>query len=408
MSTALINTLIENRLRVWHQAKELADRAADENRSFSAEEETRWDRLNGDLDEYDRRIKALQAQELRAQAADMRLSAGRAGATVRNDELRAWARGETGRSFDVRPSGPVDFRALSKLTGGAGGSVVPQGFYGSIVQHMIQNSAILQAGCTVLNTVSGEILPIPKTTAHSTATQVSEGATIATSDPAFGSVDLGAYKYGCKFQVSTELLKDSGVDLEGYLSAQAGRALGNAFGADCITGTGAGQPRGILTDAALGKQGTTGISGGFGTQATAGQGADYLVDVFHSVIAPYRQSPSCRWMMEDTTASTVRKLKTSQGEYVWEPSSIAGQPDMLLGKPVLIDPNIPVIALSAKSVLFGDWAQYFVRMAGGIRFERSDDFAFDADLVTFRALLRADAALVDLTGAIKYFQGGAS
>jgi HK97 family phage major capsid protein len=53
-------------------------------------------------------------------------------------------------------------------------------------------------------------------------------------------------------------------------------------------------------------------------------------------------------------------------------------------------------------------SQYFVRMAGGVRFERSDDFAFNTDLVTFRALLRADAALVDLTGAVKVFVGAAT
>ena len=59
-------------------------------------------------------------------------------------------------------------------------------------------------------------------------------------------------------------------------------------------------------------------------------------------------------------------------------------------------------------MLFGDFSQYFVRLAGGVRFERSDDFAFNTDLVTFRCLLRGDAALVDLTGAIKFFAGNAT
>jgi HK97 family phage major capsid protein len=66
------------------------------------------------------------------------------------------------------------------------------------------------------------------------------------------------------------------------------------------------------------------------------------------------------------------------------------------------------VGTSAKSVLFGDMSQYFVRLAGGVRFERSDEFAFDSDLVTFRALMRADGALVDLTGAVKYFAGNAA
>jgi HK97 family phage major capsid protein len=69
---------------------------------------------------------------------------------------------------------------------------------------------------------------------------------------------------------------------------------------------------------------------------------------------------------------------------------------------------VPATALSAKSLVFGDFSQFFVRFAGGVRFERSDDYAFNTDLVTFRALLRADCSLVDLTGAVKYFAGGAS
>ncbi len=79
-----------------------------------------------------------------------------------------------------------------------------------------------------------------------------------------------------------------------------------------------------------------------------------------------------------------------------------------MGKPVLTDPNMPAVATTGKSVLFGDFSQFFIRLAGGVRFERSDDYAFNTDLVTFRALMRADSSLVDLTGAIKYFAGAAS
>ncbi|MGH3734315.1 MAG: phage major capsid protein, partial [Micromonosporaceae bacterium] len=69
---------------------------------------------------------------------------------------------------------------------------------------------------------------------------------------------------------------------------------------------------------------------------------------------------------------------------------------------------VPAPAANAKSVLFGDWSRYFVRMVNGIRFERSDDFAFNTDMVSFRALLRVDGALVDSTGAVKVFQHSAT
>ena len=66
----------------------------------------------------------------------------------------------------------------------------------------------------------------------------------------------------------------------------------------------------------------------------------------------------------------------------------AGAPDLILGKPVVTDTNVADPAASAKSVLFGDWSSLVVRLAGGFRFERSDEFAFDADMTTFRAIAR--------------------
>ncbi|MFG3110536.1 phage major capsid protein [Streptomyces tendae] len=412
----VVKSLQERRLRVWEQAKALADAAAEENRTFSGEEESSWQSLNAELDALDKRIKAVIDGEQRAKDAEDAMSKlrgeprGKGGpeGPGDNEELRKFLRGEGGRTFDVRPAGPVSFRDLSKLSAAAGGATVPTDFYGQLVAHLIETSAIMQAGATVLNTASGETLQVPKTTAHSSAAIVTEASPIDESDPAFGQVSLGAYKYGTVIQVSRELLTDAGVDLEGYLSMQAGRALGNAFGAHAITGDGSGKPRGIVTDASAGVTGPAAVAGGFGSQSTAGQGADLLIDLFHSVISPYRMSSSCRWIMNDGTAGVIRKIKTTEGQYIWQPSVVAGTPDTILGKPVLTDPNVADIGVAAESVIFGDISQYFIRMAGGIRFERSDEFAFNADLVTFRALMRADAALVDLTGAVKTFTGGAA
>jgi HK97 family phage major capsid protein len=232
---------------------------------------------------------------------------------------------------------------------------------------------------------------------------VLEAGTVLESDGTFGQTSLGAFKYGRMLQISRELLTDTGVDLEGYLARSIGRALGNAFGADMITGVGTTAPRGIALDAGAGSTGPTGTTTTFGTQSTVGQGFDLLISLYHSVISPYRMSQSCAWVMNDTTASLVRRIKSTDGVYVWQPSVVVGAPDSILGKPVFIDPFVASPAASAESIFFGDWSAYFVRYAGGIRFERSDDFAFGNDLVSFRGILRADAALVDLTGAVKSF-----
>ncbi|MFD6554576.1 phage major capsid protein [Streptomyces sp. NPDC058398] len=417
----MVQRLRERRANVWEQMKGLADKAADENRAFEPSEQGSWDAMNDELDKLDERIKSALDTEQRAKEADDAFdrlhgqggqrggaAAGGQAATRgeqqgggdRGEELRSFLRGERGRFYDVNPNGPVDYRSLTKGSATAGGNTVPTSFYDRLIAHLIEVSAIMQAGATILNTNSGEVIQVPKTTAHSSASIVTEGNTIGASDPAFGQIPLGAYKYGTMIQVSRELLDDTGVDLEGYLAMQAGRALGNAFGAHAMTGTGTSQPRGVITDATLGVTGGTGVTGAFS--------GDNLIDLFFSVIAPYRASASCKWIMKDSTVANARKLKDTTGQYIWQPGLQAGSPDMILGKPVLTDPNVPATALSAKSLVFGDFSQFFVRFAGGVRFERSDDYAFNTDLVTFRALLRADCSLVDLTGAVKYFAGGAS
>ena len=421
----LTNRLRDRRANVWEQAKELADRAAEENRSFSGEEQRQWDEMNSELDALDARIKSVLEGEQRAKETEEQFDrihgsrrsdrqpqpAGGRGGERRQDgggehdnlgsELRAFLRGESGRTFTIMPQ-PGEQRALvtSSASAASGGFTIPTTFYDRLIEHLVQTSGVMQAGPTVLNTAGGEVVQIPKTTSHYSATIVSEASAIGVSESQFGQVSLGAFKYGALFQISRELLDDTGVDLEGYLSRNAGRALGNAMGAHFITGTGSGQPRGIVLGATGAVTGATGVAG----KPTA----DNLIDLYYSVISPYRASPSCGWLMADTTIANIRKLADSTGQYLWQPSLQVGAPDMLLGKPVHTDPYVAAVGTSAKPILFGDFSQYFIRLAGGVRFERSDEYSFDKDLVTFRTLLRADGALVDLTGAIKWYQGAAT
>lgn len=413
MST-YITRLKERRANVWEQTKALLDAAEGEKRDLTAEEEETYQRLNADLDSIDARAKDLHQAEERAKAAeetfagllDKPQDADRRGQEQDTDaQLRAFFKGETGkRVFDVKPDEGerrTSLRTLSKLTAGAGANTVQTSFYTQLVQHLIEVSGVMQTNPTTLRTATGEQIQIPKTTAHSaSASLVAEAGTLSPNDPTFGQVPLDAYKYGFLLQISHELLNDTSVDLTGYLSMQAGRALGNGFGAHLVTGSGTSQPNGIVTASTLGSTGGTGVTGAFT--------ADNLIDLYYSVISPYRASGSCAWMMRDSSVAILRKIKDTTGQYIWQPALTSGNPDTVLGKPLYTDPSVPATALSAKSVLFGDFSQYFVRFVETIRFERSDDYAFNADLATYRAILRGDGDLVDTTGAIKYFAGGAS
>lgn len=408
----LLKKMHERRLGAWEQAKEIAERAATENRDMTAEERASWDSANNDINAIDARAKDLADGERRAKDSEESFRALLEQPVVRDAppvgdaqkaDLRGWLQGNGGKSFEARaaaPMGTAEFRALSKLTAGAGGNTVKTSFYEKLMAHLIEVSGILSAGPTILNTASGEQIQVPKTTSHSTASLIAEAGTITASDPVFGQVPLDAYKYAFLLQISSELVQDTSVDLEGYVAMQSGRAVGNAFGVHAITGDGSAKPNGLVTAATSGVTGGTAVAGAFTF--------DNLIDLFFSVIAPYRNSQSCAWMFKDSSLATARKLKDTNGSYLWQPAASVGAPDTIMGKPVYTDPNIAATGLNAKSVLFGDISQYFVRMVDTIRFERSDDYAFNTDLITYRCILRADGDLVDTTGAVKYFAGGAS
>jgi HK97 family phage major capsid protein len=395
------------RLRAWNEMQAISERANQrdgEEQRLTADEESAWQKANDDINAIDARIAVLLEMEQRN--ADIEAAMTRFGSVDAPEapadelsveqQLRALGRGEL-RTVAV----PFESRDLTKGTATAGGNTVPTSFAGSMWEHMIEVSAILQAGATIISTASGENLEIPVTTTHSSGALITEGSTLTESDPAFAKRTLGAYKYGMSIQVSSELVADTGTNLLDYLARQAGRAVGNALGTDLVTGNASSKPSGIVQTATTGVTGaTTGASGAFT--------ADELIDLYYSVISPYRASTSCAWIMRDATVARVRKLKGSDNNYLWQPGLTVGAPDLLLGKPVYTDPNVAAVATSAKSVIFGDIAAYHVRLAGGVRFERSDDFAFQSDLVTFRAIVRGDGILADQTGAVKLYVGAST
>ena len=401
MSHQLINQLQEKRANVWEQAKALLDAASADKRDLTAEEDQSWQRMNADIDGIDARVKSItEAEQREADAAEAFAKIARQPREGRGcespvmDEVRSFLRGERGALTLERD---VKFRDLTKGVAASGGATVPISFYGQLVEHMIDNSGVMQANPTVLETSSGETIEIPVTTSYSSATLTAENVALPESDPAFAKRSLGAYKYGVLIQAPRELIDDTGVDLEGFLARQCGRALGNAFGTDLVVGNAVSKPSGVVQTATTGVTGTNGVVGAFT--------ADNLIDLYYSVLSSYRQNAT--WMMRDATIAAVRKLKDTTNQYIWTPG-LAGSPDTIMGRPVVSDPNVAAVALSAKSVIFGDFGAYFVRIAGGIRFERSSDFAFNTDQITFKAVLRGDGILADQTGAIKVFVGNAA
>jgi HK97 family phage major capsid protein len=273
--------------------------------------------------------------------------------------------------------------------------------YGRIVQHLVETSSLMRAGAMVVTTDTGEDLVVPRSTGFVTTNLIGEGASITESDPTLGTVTLKAFKYANYFEVSQELANDSPTNLLDFLARQAALSLGlgtSGYGNALINGAGTTEPRGLLLDAGTGVTGPTGTGTTLGTQGTINMGTDALWSLVGSVAEPYAESDSAAFIMRNASNVIVRKLRDTTGQ------PVNGLTDRrsILGYPVFVDPFMPAMANTNESIAFGAMDRYFVRIVNGIRFERSNEFRFQNDLVAFRCILRLDGALID-TAAVKSF-----
>lgn len=415
MSGAVVKSLQERRLNVWETAKGIAERAADEKRNMTGDEERQWDESNAELLALDERIQSLLKGEQRAKDAadamdrlsgkpvDKRAGTGGDGSEIDYAaEFRKLANSPVGTGFDLPLPSMVEQRTLLDSN-----VPLPTSFVGQLYRYLVDTSTIRQANPTVFSTSSGENLVVPRATAYGTAKWTAEGGALSASDPTVSSVTLSSYKIGVLVQISHELLADEGFDAVGFIASQAGMLIGIAVDTAYVAGTGTTQPTGFASAATVAVQAATGTASLTGLPTSGAiTGSDVLVELYHSVIPQYR--PRASWVMHDQTVKVVRKLKDTTGQYIWQPALVAGQPDTLLGRPVYPDPHMPQItAASSPVIAFGDFKGYFIRDVTPLRFERSDEYAFGTDLVSFRALYRTDGQLAD-TNAIKTYTNAAS
>lgn len=400
MSAEFLKQQVEGRQAAWHEAKHLLDTAAAENRDLTIEERETYDRINADLDERAAVIESVKAAEER----ESRIAKSIEGMerVVRDakkngtdaDVIRSMAAGDV-RSHLFTPE-QRDVYSTST------GAPVPTSFYDQVILLARYTGPMLDPTVTThLNTAGGEALQIPSLASYSAGTAFSQGSAIGESDTVFNSfVTLNAYKYAFITQLSQELLQDAGVDIQSLLAENTANGLGYSVGNKLTLGTGTVEPKGIVAAAGSGITGGTGVSGAFT--------ANNILDLVFSVDTAARMRPGAGFMMNASSISKVRQLQSSGGYYIFSPAASADQRDLIGGYPVFENPHMVSTATSAKSVIFGDLKSYMVRIAGGgIQMDRSDEFAFNAGLVTYRSQLRVDGNLPQASH-VKYFVGAAS
>jgi len=387
------NQLIEKRHGLALKARALMDDAQEENRNLTAEESEKFDRIMSDVDEIDQQIQRydrlgdvdsrgseIQPMDVPPQRTDEPVN------DYRSSFLQYLRRGKNALNG-------AELRALEAGESAEGGALTYEEFEAMIVEKLQEQNVIRQVA-TVISTGGDRNLPVED--GEGTATWIGEEGSYAESldgssnpEDTFARVVLGAHKLQYLIKVSEELLQDSSFDIESYLARMIGRRLGDGEEAAFVAGNGTGKPTGIITSATVGKTATS------QTAITA----DELIDLFHSVKRPYRQNAA--WLMADDTVKVIRKFKTSTLEdYIWQPGLQAGQPDLLLGRPVFTSAAAPTIASDTAIMAFGDMSYYYVADRGNRVLQRLNELYAGSGQVGFRAYERVDGKIV-LSEAIK-------
>jgi len=421
----MLKELREKRAKLISDARAILDKADSEKRGLSPEEVESQRKMLDDakalveqirnLEELETEERALASSLPESQRTESRSKGDKpsdAQKTAYMGALRSYIAGGfqamTGDEQKILRSGYREFngeeRAQSTLSGAAGGFVIPvdTSFYGQIVEAQKFYGGMFNAGCEIITTSTGADLPIPTDddTANVGAIVGEEGSHTGASNVALGQKVLKAYLYSSKIvKYSWQLMQDSSVPWDAYLARKLGMRLGRIQNTHLTTGIGSGQPQGVVTAAASGRQSATGNS----TSVTW----DDFKRLIHSVDIAYRSAGKI--MMRDATALEVRLLKDGNGRDLWQDSTNAGQPATILGYPVVINNDMAAMAASAKHTLFGDFSNYKIRQVRDVTIVRLNELYAENGQNGILAFMRMDGGLVDAgQSPIKYLQNSAT
>jgi len=381
----------------------------------SADDLRQVDRMFKEIDALKAQIDRIdRAEALGAENLELLRNGGKPSQSVDRDlemkTFHAWMRGGLGGLSALKDDRALEiydkqFQAAQSTGSDVGGGyTVPEGFFGKLVDAEKAYGGMIDASF-IMDTESGNAIPVPTDNdTVNVGALLGENTQTTTQDIPFGAVTMNAFTYSSKLVlVSNQMLQDTAFDLDSWLAGKLGTRIARATNTHFTTGTGAAQPTGVLTAAALGNTAGGSTTSGSTTSVTA----DDLIDLEHSVDPAYRKNAT--FMMADSALKVIKKLKDGIGRPLWRVGLADGAPDTINGYPYSINQDFPAMAPSAKSIAFGDFKHYFVRRVAGVQLKRLTERYADFNQVGFIAFQRWDGQLIDAgTQPIRYLKNSAS
>ena len=382
-----VQELIEKRAKVWETAKNFVDTHEDKNGNLSAEDKETYSRMEAEIEELTNSIERQQRAERREQELSKPVNSPITGKPYKDEPQREV---KTGRASDEYKKAMLtalrsNFRQVSNVlqegVDADGGYLVPEEYDHRLIDVLTEEN--IMRGIATKITTSGEH-KINIAATKPAAAWIEEGEALSFGDATFEQKILDAHKLHVAIKITEELLYDNAFGLENYIITEFGKALANAEEDAFLNGDGVGKPTGIFDKTKGGES--------IGT-LTAALKSDDILDLIYKLKRPYRKNAS--FIMNDATLAQIRKLKDNNGQYLWQPSYQANEPDKILGYNIRTSAFAPTDAIA-----FGDYKYYNIGDRGSRSFKQLNELFAGNGMIGYVAKERVDGLLI-LPEAVK-------
>ena len=379
--------LREKRNKAWEAAKAFVETKRDKDGLLSAEDAAIYAEMEQKVQNYSAEIARMEAMETMEAELNKPVNTPLTGRPMNGNPQD----NKTGRASNEYKEAMLqairtNFRnvknVLSEGIASDGGYLVPEEYDSRLIEGLEEENIFRRLGTTI--TTSGE-RKINIAGAKPAAAWIDEGEELTFGDAKFDQINLDAHKLHVAVKVTEELLYDNAFGLENYLLRQFSKALANAEEDAFLNGDGAGKPLGIFAEEGGAQVGVTAASA---TDITA----DEIINLVYALKRPYRKK--AKFIMNDQTIAVLRKLKDENGQYLWQPSLQAGEPDRLFGYEVMTSAYVPMIAAGKPVIAFGDFSYYNIGDRGVRSFAELKELFAGNGMVGFVAKERVDGKLV--------------
>lgn len=387
------------RAKLFADARALSEKAEKENRDFTTEERTNYDKMLDDADKLKNRYERLENEARMAgeleqsqhapihtgqQPADEQPQTGQQQRANGSFERRfsAWL------TRDYRGLDQTEYRALQAELDTAGGYLrPPQEFINQLIKN-IDDTVYIRQWATKYTVTSAESMGVP--TLENDPADSDWTSELATgsedSTMSFGKRELRPYPLAKRIKISKKLLR-SVPSVETLVRNRLSYKFGITHEKAFLTGSGAGQPLGVFTAHANGISTSRDVS--TGNTDTSIQ-FDGLINAKYSIKQAYW--PRLRWLFHRDGQKQVAKLKDNEGLYLWRENVRVGEPDTVLGVPAFMSEYAPATFTTGLYVgIIGDFSNYWIVDALTLEFQMLMELYAETNQVGLIGRMETDA-----------------